>query len=256
MGTDANTTSTSGEPVVLAIPSLTTTKATKRRIVKVTHPSSLDVPTNDNKDGDRTTTKNDDDDDDEIVADHSHGKTRHHGISHFMMDQPAVAKELGQEQFAMVKKELLQSAQLRRKQQRAQHVQQLRQRNSATTPAHQNQKDARPPSAFAANPFSRFLSVFSVEPAHPHHKRSWWSLYNNKEAGKKNADNDDVDAETQPPLEKRLRCMEKEEEEEEEEEDAVVEPSTIHNNGWMQVAWISSAVVAAVAMIVAWRWKK
>jgi hypothetical protein len=117
-----------------------------RRIVKASkpHPSS-------DTDGSLTILT---DTDDNVTS----GK---HGVTKVIAESPAVARELEQEHTDELRKERLLDMAERLRTKREELLQQRR-----TNPKPIDDKALLQP-----NPFSRFLSVFSVEPAHPEHKR-------------------------------------------------------------------------------------
>lgn len=78
---------------------------------------------------------------------------------------PSIARELEQEQYEESRQERIHFTELRQRHKREQHLQKRR------TAADQQNSDAKKPTP-QPNPFSRFLSVFSVQPAHPEHKRA------------------------------------------------------------------------------------
>ena len=96
----------------------------------------------------------------------------------------------------------------------------------------QEKRQQNPPSSSTgakpeANPFSRFLSVFSVN-SHPEHKRAF-----------------EGDAEIEEPLEKRPRPNDEE-----------CSESTKNGLGSSAKFWLSAVGVAAAAVVLAMHWKK
>jgi hypothetical protein len=110
-------------------------------------------------------------------------------IPNEIAESPSVVREIEQEKLEMIKQERKQSSMESQKAKRESILQQRRKGGGSCTPeplattndSPQNDKDntdnitkptATPKkAAVRANPMSRFLSVFSVEPLHPEHKR-------------------------------------------------------------------------------------
>jgi hypothetical protein len=123
-----------------------------RRIIKATHPkadpASLAVDVNVN------------------VSDETEDKLEgsSNRISYPVSDSPSVARENEQEKADYCKKERMQTATERQRANREKEMQERR---------NKSHKHPEQEVKAVANPMSRFLSVFSVEPAHPEHKRAF-----------------------------------------------------------------------------------
>jgi hypothetical protein len=136
--------------------------STSRRIIKATHPKA------DGADGsDGAEEKQDEPEEDEDSAS-SH--RRHQVISHAITESPYVAREIEQDKAELLKKERMQTAAERQRAKREKEMQERR-----------NNPGKHPEQEVKANPMSRFLSVFSVEPKHPEHKRAFETSPEDKE---------------------------------------------------------------------------
>jgi hypothetical protein len=136
-----------------------------RRIIKATHPvadaASLVVDVSDGAE----------EKEDEVEEDSSgNSHRRNQAISHPIGESPSVAREIEQEKAEHLKKERMQTAAERQRAKRDKEVQERR-----------NNPRKHPEQETKANPMSRFLSVFSVEPAHPQHKRAFETSPEDKE---------------------------------------------------------------------------
>ncbi|ACI65695.1 predicted protein [Phaeodactylum tricornutum CCAP 1055/1] len=130
-------------------------------------------------------------------------------------ESSSVARELEHEKLEHIKQETIRTATTR---QRAKREKVMHDRRKNPT------KDNK--SSVKANPFSRFLTVFSVEPQHPEHKR-----------GFSKCENDDI----HEPFEKRLRASDSEKVELERDAHDLDDNS---NSAW----WSSSLAFSAVAV--------
>lgn len=84
------------------------------------------------------------------------------GNNHLIAESPSVAREIEKDKAEHLRKERMQTAAERHRAKRVKEMQERR-----------NNPKKHPEQEAKANPMSRFLSVFSVEPAHPEHKRSF-----------------------------------------------------------------------------------
>jgi thiol:disulfide interchange protein len=134
-----------------------------RRIIKATHPKadavSLVVDVSDGSD-----------EKEEDLEDSGHSHRKNQVISHQITESPSVAREIEQEKAEHLKKERMQTAAERQRAKRDKEMQERR-----------NNPHKHPEQEAKANPMSRFLSVFSVEPAHPEHKRAFETSPEDKE---------------------------------------------------------------------------
>lgn len=177
----SSSTSTSGTAAnaAAATADRSTTPQRSRRIVKATIPSPS---TSEHDLTEKANGKSDDDD----------GKPTRYYLSpsdpHTVPPRgqgSAVARELDDEQYEESRQERIVTMEKRQRNKREQKMQERR--NNPSTTATKKTTEA--------NPFSRFLSVFSVEPAHPEHKRAF-----------------EGDAEIEEPSGKKLRPSEENDE--------------------------------------------
>ena len=156
-----------------------------------------------------------DDDDDYDNSTKKHSTRKHH--------EPSVALQDVEESTQEWREERLKAAQSRGKALREKELAQRRKMETSKS------ADA------SANPFSRFLSVFSVEPKHPEHKRSFEGT-------------PDDDDELKGPVEKRRRSCDAAD-----PKDNVGRPSSSSSStkGVLSSKWFWVSTVAAVAVGVA-----
>lgn len=161
-----------------------------RRIIKATQPKPLEGGGDEKKDVD------DDDDDD-------NNKHHHHNDKNFgVLESPSIAREIQQEESEKRKLERFGKTAERRKTLQEKKLEerrkQMTQKQLGSSDSNGSATTTNTEASPAANPMSRFLSVFSVEPKYPEHKR--------KVSDGGDTDNDDDD--TDRPSEKRLKIDE------------------------------------------------
>jgi hypothetical protein len=186
-----------------------------RRIIKATHPKadavSLVVDVSDGSEKE-----------DEPEEDSGSSHRRHSANSHQVAESPSVAREIEQEKAELLKKERMQTAAERQRSKRDKDMQERRK-----NPGKHPEQEAK------ANPMSRFLSVFSVEPEHPEHKRAFETSADDKE-------------DLNEPSGKRLRPSETSGDDADKESDTKFSPSVT----------ALAVAIAAVVVGVLLKWRR
>lgn len=236
-----------------------------RRIIKAAKVKDGDNHNNNNiNDHDNGNDDDDDDDNNKNVLVHKKKKsntnssssssstTRTEHIPLPIAESPSVAREQVQETYEHFKEDRRHTMAERQKATR-EHKRKERRTSSSSSSA-----PAAVP-AVSANPMSRFLSIFSVEPLYPWHKRSY-----------EKATDDLMDE----PSEKRLRpsaaeaatvegdgattmtttTMTKDPNRPEDTSREPAEPPSSLSQGWTSTHLLTAVTVVAVAVLVAWRW--
>ena len=197
-----------------------------RRIVKAAKPSATSaVASNDNKEQDTVdaaAAAAAQSEEEPGYYKSSNKKT--HTVPKAIAESPSVAREL----------EIEQQDEKRKERQRDMADRQKAKREKLLLERRRSKKDTT--DNLQPNPFSRFLSFLSVEPAHPEHKRAY-------EAGARNDDDDELNE----PDEKRLRPSE------DADASSISRLSTACNSSAKTTAVAVGVAVAAVAIIVAFR---
>jgi hypothetical protein len=140
-------------------------------------------------------------------------------------NNPSVERELEEEQAEASRQERIQTMEQRQRSKREKAMQQRRTSNN-------NEKKT----VIQANPFSRFLSVFSVEPAHPEHKRAF-----------------EGDEGIEEPSEKKLRPTDSVDQD---EQDEALEENTKSAAFSSSTTLLAAMAVAAISVLVAFHMKK
>jgi len=168
-------------------------------------------------------------------------------------ESPSVAREQVQETYEHFKEDRRHTVAERQKATREHKRKERRTSSTTTTTA------TTATAAVSANPMSRFLSIFSVEPLYPWHKRSY-----------EKAKEDLMDE----PSEKRLRSSEDDAQDEGDTKDATTTtttttkegqeravaaepaqpPSSSPQAGWTSTHLLTAVTVVAVTVLVVWRW--